>query len=318
MSTLGAMRKKEKGKGGRKPTYGAATRLARLILGLGTRPWGWSFEAITAELAITERTLLRYVHVCSRELVDRNGKPLLEVSRRGERRILRLAEPARAPDSSVWETAVLYFLLEHAAFLRRTALHECAETYLGRGWKGLSARQKERLGNLDRKLHSVSEASPRYGEHDEQLDLVFRALIDQHPLRLDLAANDGNTPGTLELDPYTLLDVRDRLVLAGRDRRSGELALVPIDAVRRAAVVARPDGKAERFSYPRDYHPSSVAASALAPRAASPLPPDPSPPPSAGAPAIDTHAFRLTRRGPRRASGTPRNKRSRSLFGKAG
>jgi hypothetical protein len=82
----------------RTPTYGAATRLARLVLGLHDRPDGWSFTAIQDGLRISEKTLLRYVAACAEELVDDEGRPLLEVYRRGGRRYLRFrrtVEPQR-------------------------------------------------------------------------------------------------------------------------------------------------------------------------------------------------------------------------------
>src|SRR5437762_3545245 len=79
----------------RKPTYGTATRLARLMLGLIERPYGWSFQAIQDELRIGERTLLRYLAACRREVTDASGKPLIEVVRYGERRLLRLAGASR-------------------------------------------------------------------------------------------------------------------------------------------------------------------------------------------------------------------------------
>src|SRR5258705_6988791 len=81
----------------RPPTYGTATRLARIVHGLVGRPHGWSFEAIQEELGISERTLLRYLAACRRELVDGGGRPLLDVVRRGGRRGAPPALRRRAP-----------------------------------------------------------------------------------------------------------------------------------------------------------------------------------------------------------------------------
>src|SRR5438876_11070411 len=92
----------------RPATYGTATRLARIVYGLVGRPYGWSFEAIQEELSISERTLLRYLAACRRELVDAEGRPLIDVVRRGERRVLRLADTARAPDSTSYQAISFY------------------------------------------------------------------------------------------------------------------------------------------------------------------------------------------------------------------
>ena len=52
----------------RKPTYGAAIRLARIAAGLFSKPYGWSFKSIAETLEISERTLARYVSVLRGEL----------------------------------------------------------------------------------------------------------------------------------------------------------------------------------------------------------------------------------------------------------
>ena len=87
----------------RPATYNTATRLARIVLGLVGRPTGWSFQAIQNELRISERTLLRYVAACRKELTTPDGTPLLEVIRHGERRTLRLADAVRTPGSTAYQ-----------------------------------------------------------------------------------------------------------------------------------------------------------------------------------------------------------------------
>ena len=63
----------------RKPTYGAAIRLARIAAGLFSKPYGWSFKSIAETLEISERTLARYVSVLRGELLDWRGGPLCVV-----------------------------------------------------------------------------------------------------------------------------------------------------------------------------------------------------------------------------------------------
>ena len=58
----------------RRPTYGAATRLARLLFELLSRPYGWSFEAIQDQLGISERTLECYLSACRDELIHPDGQ----------------------------------------------------------------------------------------------------------------------------------------------------------------------------------------------------------------------------------------------------
>ena len=86
----------------RKPTYGAATRLARIVLELVNRPFGWGFESIQRELNVSERTLLRYIAASKEELVDSNGRPLIEIVKHGSQRKLRLADLNPSPDSTAY------------------------------------------------------------------------------------------------------------------------------------------------------------------------------------------------------------------------
>src|SRR5262245_65966118 len=95
----------------RKPTYGAAARMTRLLYGLSSRPRGWSFNAIEAELGISERTLLRYLAASRRELVDPDGRPILETFRSGERRMLRLSETGPVEESAAYQVLFFYFAL---------------------------------------------------------------------------------------------------------------------------------------------------------------------------------------------------------------
>src|SRR6185369_1385905 len=87
----------------RLPTYGAAGRLARIVLGLLSRPHGWPLGSITEELGISERTLLRYLAVCRSELVDSAGRPMIEVVGQGTSRALKLVEHGPAPDAGIFE-----------------------------------------------------------------------------------------------------------------------------------------------------------------------------------------------------------------------
>src|SRR5260370_34899222 len=84
----------------RKPTYGAAIRLARIACELFAKPYGWSFAAIEDSLEISGRTLARYVSVLRSELVDSPGNPIVEVVGIGATRKLRLASTMKAQEPS--------------------------------------------------------------------------------------------------------------------------------------------------------------------------------------------------------------------------
>ena len=233
----------------RPATYGTATRLARIVYGLMGRPHGWSFEAIQEELAISERTLLRYVAACRRELVDGEGRPLLEAVRRGERRVLRLAEGARAPDSTSYQALSLYLALTVFAFLDGTVLKDGVEDLWRRFYRTLTLTQQARLANFDRKFYTIPYAVKDYREHDETLDTIIRALANQNRLRIDYGGLwlEGHVH---EFEPYTLAMYRGGLYLIGRSEYYRKIIYLAVERIRSAQLLP------ERFEYPARYSPA--------------------------------------------------------------
>jgi predicted DNA-binding transcriptional regulator YafY len=232
----------------RPPTYGTATRLARIVYGLLGRPYGWSFDAIQDELGISERTLLRYAAACRRELVDAEGRPLIEVVRRGERRLFRLAESARAPDSSSYQALSLYFALTVFQFLDGTVLKDGVEDLWRRFYRTLAPGQQTRLADLDRKFYSIPYAMKDYRGFDETLDVIIRCLVDQHTMRIDYGGLwlEGHVH---DFDPYTLAMYRGGLYLIGKSHHYKKIIYLAVERIRRAERLP------ERFEYPKRYSP---------------------------------------------------------------
>lgn len=233
----------------RRPTYGAATRLARIVHGLLDRPLGWSFAAIEDELGISERTLLRYLSACREELTDLYGRPILETFRRGDQRMLRLAEPARDHDASTtWELLFFYFALTVFRFLDGTVLKEGVDGLWARLERGLPRNQQRRLAHFDRKFFSVEYGVKDYREFDEQLDDIVRCLVGQQRMRIDYGGLLG-AGRVHEFDPYTLLHYRGGLYLIGYSHLAGRIIYLAVERIRSVERLQ------ERFDYPADYSP---------------------------------------------------------------
>jgi proteasome accessory factor B len=230
------------------PTYGAATRLARLVLELTSRPHGWSFDAIAEELGISERTLLRYLRVCRTELVHPDGQPVLEVVRRGERRVLQLAEPAPAAEAGVYQAVFLYFTLTVLTFLEGTVLKQGVDDLWERLERTLPQKQRLRLTNVTRKFYAVPFAAKDYRNCDDVLDRIVRCLIDQYRIRIDYAgvAGEGKTH---DFDPYTLVAYRGGLYLIGYSHLYRQIIWLAVERIRRVEKLT------ERFGYPPKYSP---------------------------------------------------------------
>jgi proteasome accessory factor B len=207
----------------RKPTYGAATRLARLVLGLQARPHGWSFTAVQEALGISERTLLRYLRACREELVDAEGRPLIETTGHAPHRHVHLRGQGELAESTVYQVLFFYFALSVFQFLDGTVI-------------------KEGVADLwERFLHSLPLKD--YSGCDETLDTVVRGLVDQRRLRIDYGGLLGAGKAHV-FDPYTLLMYRGGLYLLGRSDRGRQVIALAIERIR--AVALLPD----RFPYP--------------------------------------------------------------------
>ena len=232
----------------RRPTYGAATRLARLFLELLSRPYGWSFEAIQDELSISERTLERYLSVCRSELVYPDGRPVLKVVRRGDRRLLRFAGSAGSTDANVYQAVFLYFTLTVLTFLEGTVLKHGVEDLWERLQRTLPKTQLLRLTNVTRQFYAVPFAAKDYRDYDDVLDRLVRCLIDQQRMRIDYAgvAGEGKTH---DFDPYTLVAYRGGLYLIGYSHLYRQIIWLAVERIRTAEKLA------ERFDYPQKYSP---------------------------------------------------------------
>lgn len=239
----------------RKPTYGAANRLARIVYGVLTRPHGWSFDAIVEDLGISERTLYRYLHAL-KELADYRGRPLFQGVRYDSRRVLRLAQDVPVPDSvGAYDVAFLYFALSVFQFLDGTVIREGVDGLWKRFAKGLTERDRARLAEFPKKFYAVPFAVKDYRGSDDVLDTVVQALVYQHRLRIDYQGLQG--PKTHEFEPYTLAMYRGGLYLIGRSDRTHNVLTLAVERIREAVKLDA------TFDYPRTYSPQKYTEGAF-------------------------------------------------------
>jgi predicted DNA-binding transcriptional regulator YafY len=237
----------------RTPTYGAATRLARIVYELHQRRYGWSFEAIQQALDISERTLLRYLSVCRRELADSKGRPLLEIVRRGPRRLLRLSEAVPVAESSSYELAFFYFALSVFRFLDGTVIKDGVDGLWERLWRGLPRAQQERLGDFSRKFYAVPYAVKDYHGFDDILDTCVQCLVYQHRMRIDYRGLLGEGK-VHDFDPYTLTTYRGGLYLIGYSHGFKKTIWLAVERI--GSVEKLPTA----FEYPKAYSPQKHTA----------------------------------------------------------
>lgn len=234
----------------RKPSYGDATRVARLLHGLLSRPHGWSFAAVTSELGISQRTLLRYLASCRHELVDAEGRPLLEVFRRGPHRMLRLAGGAPVGESTAYQVLFFYFALSVFQFLDGTVIKDGVTDLWERFVRALPGAERARLGDFRRKFYAVPHAMKRYDAFDAQLDTIVFCLVHDRRMRIDYGGLLGRGK-VHDFEPYTLAMYRGGLYLLGRSHLGRKIVTLAVERMR--SVTRLP----EAFRYPRDYSPDA-------------------------------------------------------------
>jgi len=224
--------------------------LARIIHGLHQRPAGWSFDAIQTELDISERTLLRYVKACREELVDDRERCLVEVVRRGDRRVLRLAgqPPTLEAEGNPFELLFLYFALTVFQFLEGTVIKESVDGFWKRILERLPRPLQTRLGDFQLKFYAVPHMMKDYSGCDDVLDEITQGLLYQCRLRLRHRGLSGQEREH-EVDPYTLMMYRGGLYLIARSHLVNKTVYFAVERIVEAERLAT------RFAYPRGYSP---------------------------------------------------------------
>jgi predicted DNA-binding transcriptional regulator YafY len=232
----------------RRPTYGAATRLARLLLGLQGRAHGWSFAAVQEELGISERTLLRYLAIGRRELVDADGQPVIESVKRGAQRFLRLSQATQLGESTVYQVLFFYFAQSVFQFLDGTVIRDGVDDLWERFLRSVPGAQRARLSDFRRKFFAVPHAMKDYSAADATLDTIVWCLVYERRMRIDYGGLLG-AGKTHDFDPYTLLMYRGGLYVLGRSHRGRKIIALAVERMRK--VERLPD----HFDYPAGYSP---------------------------------------------------------------
>jgi proteasome accessory factor B len=240
----------------RPATYGAAARLARIVYGLAERPGGWSLAAIRETLGISQRTLERYVATLRAQLVGPDGRPAVEVVRRGEARALRFGRRDGATDATAYQALSLYLALTVVRFLEGTVLEQGVEDLWAQLYARLPHPWRARIADFDRKFYAIPFTPKDYAAQDDTLDLIVRCLVDQRRMRIDYAPL-GAERHTHRFDPYTLAVYRGGLYLIGFSHERRRIVYLAVERIHGAARLD------ERFEYPARYSPARHTAGAF-------------------------------------------------------
>lgn len=221
------------------------------LLSRMAEPGGITAEDAIEEFDLDERTLRRY-------LADYRGIDVpVRDEGRGPDRTLSL-DPSwgrKGVQLSLLEWVSLHFGRSLFNFLKGTGFAEDMDDALERisAWSsGTSGVDSEMVEHLDRKFMAVPEHAKDHTRDADVIDDILTALLRQNPAEA-LYARIGGPVRTYRLHPYTIAHWRQGLYLFALDVDEGRIKTFAVDRFRAFNRV-----RGEAFTYPRDYHPSTL------------------------------------------------------------
>jgi proteasome accessory factor B len=233
------------------PRYAPASRLGAVKLLLNGAE-GASVPDICERLGVGRQTAIRYLRA-----LERAGEPLYAESA-GRRKVWRLMPSARHGVLTLTTAQMVALFLSRRVFdfLAGTGLKEDLDEVFAALEKTLRRRDFQAARHLDRKFYDINEAPHIYAGRIEHVNDIITALLREERLRVRYGGEGKG--GAFLLDPYTLFVYKKGLYLAGFSHRHGQLRRFSLDGFRAVDWL-----RGERFVYPPDFHPASLAEGAF-------------------------------------------------------
>jgi predicted DNA-binding transcriptional regulator YafY len=234
------------------PRYAPAARLAEVKLMLNSAE-GASVPDLCERLGVGRQTAIRYLRA-----LERAGEPLY-AEPVGKRKVWRLMPSARhaAVTLTTAQMVALFLSRRVLDFLAGTGLKEDLDEVFSALEKTLRRRDFQAARNLDRKFYDINEAPHVYEGRLEHVNDIITALIREERLRVRYGQH-GKQSAPFLLDPYTLFVYKKGLYLAGFSHQHQQLRRFSLDGFREVDWL-----RGQRFEYPPDFHPSSLAEGAF-------------------------------------------------------
>jgi predicted DNA-binding transcriptional regulator YafY len=238
----------------RRPNYKAAMNIAATVAEVYSRPMGIRLDRLPALLSVSERTVKRYVAALQDNFTDSLGRPRLTIADSGGTRFLRLAAPAPHADPNRYQAAAFFFTMALLRFMRGTAIWQGVSDIWRRMLASMPPAKRMDLNEIGRKFFAVEYAPKDYRRFNDQLDLMLRAIIEQHRVRVAYRGIAGEERAH-DFDPFTLIAYRGGLYLLGRSNLHREPIYMAVERIAKVEFVAGPNGERVRYEIPAKYDP---------------------------------------------------------------
>ncbi len=214
---------------------------------------GASVYDICERLEVGRQTAIRYLRA-----LERAGEPIYS-DQVGRRKVWRLMPSARHDAITLTTAQMVALFLSRRVFdfLAGTGLKEDLDEVFAALEKTLRRKDFQAAKNLDRKFFDINEAPHVYEGRLEHVNDIITGLIREERLRVKYGS-DGRAGQPFVLDPYTLFVYKKGLYLAGYSHQHQELRRFSLDGFRDVDWL-----RGEKFEYPADFHPSTLAEGAF-------------------------------------------------------
>lgn len=233
----------------RQPTYPAALNMANLIYLLATQGRSLPLGDILRQLSISPRTASRYRRAINEYLSNRQGEPLIKVTRVGGVERWRLNESVPL-DATPYQLVSLYMGAVLMASLEQTVVRDGLLDVVASLEEAIPLAQRSLLKHYEKKFYATGFGRRRYEAADEHIDVILRGLLNQYKLSLHYRSQKAERD--YRVRPYTLVMHREALYLNAYVEDYAEIRTFRVDNILAATLLK------ESFDYPEDYAPEAL------------------------------------------------------------
>jgi predicted DNA-binding transcriptional regulator YafY len=236
----------------RKPTYGSAVRIARLILILVKSNRPVSLDRICDQLGISERTVRRYRKAINENLSSGEGQDLLKVSRDGESESWYLSDQAEILNGKYLQVVSLHIAMVILKSLGETLLADEIKGSLNMTGSDLKPSDQMKLEQFEKKFRHSGFGRKDYSSKNKLLRKILEGLIDNKKLQVRHYSHTAKKDKYHIIHPLTLLMHRDSLYLHAYVEGYRQIRTFAVDRIQE--ITARD----EKFRYPKKFNPDQV------------------------------------------------------------
>lgn len=222
-----------------------------IVVRLLQNPNGIPIASLKNEFGISDRNYRYYLDDLKNipEFLDKNGEPMVIEEKEGDIKFLRL-KPQLHEDEKGEEFYASFFMASALMnFLAGTKLYDPINHWI----KTLESNGlKLPAKHLDKKFYSINEMPKDYSGKEHIIRIAIQSVVEQRKVDITYKKRDDSISHHLNFKPYTLLQYRFGLYIAGETAAGDKKGIITL-ALDRITEIKRAK---EKFLFPADYSPA--------------------------------------------------------------